>query len=169
MGGAVVSVRRIALRCRDGFPHAFAVVDAADYARLSEFRWYLASNGYARRTSKADGQRKIYLHRAILGLEPGDKRQVDHINGDKLDNRRSNLRIATSMENAQNRRGGRGSSPHRGVSWSNTNNGWLAYSQVNGVRTHLGTFGSEEAAARAVDRHLASHAPFSPQARGEAA
>jgi hypothetical protein len=78
-----------------------AVVDDEDFERLNALKWYYF-NGYA--TS-----RKGFMHRLVMGFERGRRSfgfmdtQVDHINRDKLDNRKSNLRVCTASENAKNR------------------------------------------------------------------
>jgi hypothetical protein len=79
----------------------FAIVDTADLPLLAERRWkYDHSQGYAR--SPRGGNRYDAMHRYLMGLVPGDKRQVDHINGNRLDNRRENLRVCTAQENRRN-------------------------------------------------------------------
>ena len=86
-----------------------ALVDDADFDWLNQWKWYAAkavSNGafYARRTINETGT-SIHMHRAILGLEPGDPRRADRIRRDgTLDNRRDNLRIATQSQNITNSR-----------------------------------------------------------------
>jgi hypothetical protein len=90
----------------------WAVVDAADYEWLMQWKWnarWLPKRRihYAMRNSKRDEtgkQRSIAMHREILALRAGDKRQGDHINHNTLDNRRCNLRIATHIESSRNRR-----------------------------------------------------------------
>jgi hypothetical protein len=63
--------------------------------------WTVNSGGYVHATIQGI-QRP--LHRLLMGLEPGDPRQVDHINGNRLDNRRCNLRVCTARENRRNAR-----------------------------------------------------------------
>lgn len=85
---------------------ARAIVDPEDYNRLSQYKWYLSSSGYAVRTVyKDDGIRwmgKMPMHREIMGNPPYGV-YVDHINHNRLDNRRSNLRLCTPQENSLNR------------------------------------------------------------------
>ena len=82
-----------------------AVVDAADYEWLSRWKWKPHRNGYACRTTYDKTTKKfplLLMHRAVLGdIPPG--MTVDHINRDKRDNRRANLRIVTQGENNRNR------------------------------------------------------------------
>ena len=80
-----------------------AIVDAADYERVSQFRWYAVKDGktfYA--YARANRYSPISMHRFILELNQHDL-EVDHINGNGLDNRRANMRLATRQENARNR------------------------------------------------------------------
>jgi len=88
----------------------FAKVDSTDYDDLMQYRWCCPKGsrgrvGYAKRTiTIANGKRKdIFMHRYLMGDPIG--LQIDHINHDTLDNRRSNLRFATASQNSANRRG----------------------------------------------------------------
>ncbi len=79
-------------------------VDRADYERLNQYCWYRAGDGdsYAGRSVKRNGKwRVVYLHRELMAPPPGFV--VDHANGNKLDNRRENLRICTYAQNSANR------------------------------------------------------------------
>lgn len=85
----------------------FATLDACDAWAL-EHKWHMRGGrvyAYPARSTKVGGKsRKIYLHREILGLGAFDgERMVDHIDGDRLNCRRSNLRIATNSQNQMNR------------------------------------------------------------------
>jgi hypothetical protein len=121
------------------------LVDDQDAARIPG-KVSVGSHGYAQ--IWADG-RVWVLHRWLLGLERGDKRMADHINGNRLDNRRSNLRVVTPSESSSNVRG-RASSGFRGVY---PNHGrWAAASKLNGRKIHLGTYDTPEEAA-AVSHH----------------
>src|SRR5687767_10322229 len=84
---------------RDGNIKAHIRLDAADAQKYGKWKWTLRS-GYAVRT---DSGHSVSLHRLILGLERGDPRQVDHINGNRLDNRRANIRVVTARIQQQNR------------------------------------------------------------------
>jgi hypothetical protein len=85
-----------------------AIVDAADYEWLRQWKWHAHWNTYAKkfyvdRTVRTENRnRTVLIHREILGLGAGDKRDVDHINGNPLDNRRINLRVATTSQNIMN-------------------------------------------------------------------
>lgn len=90
----------IPLRCGDTFLE-YAIVDECD-AHLAEHAWR-RTNGYATRICPGN-RNPVYMHREILGLAKGDGYMVvDHINRDRLDNRRSNLRLVTVAENCRNR------------------------------------------------------------------
>ncbi len=89
----------------------------------------------------------IYLHRQIAGAPRG--LDVDHINRDRLDNRRSNLRVCTRGQNLQNVASRGGSSLHRGVSWSKVAGKWRADVKLEGKQHYLGLFECEEDAAAA--------------------
>lgn len=150
----------IPLKGLRGEVRAVAKVDAAD-AHLASFNWHLTSRGYAARTDRTSGpKRTIWMHRVVARV--GDRRvQVDHINRDKLDNRRANLRIATNAENGQNRDAYEGgTSRFRGVSWKPSKNRWVAHAWIDGRTVHVGYFTDEVEAARAVDRYRLEHMPF---------
>lgn len=128
-------------------------LDPEDYERVKHWAWQLHQGGYAMRIASAGRSRSrmVLLHRFILDA-PKDF-EVDHINGDKLDNRRSNLRLATRSENMRNRpKSSRSSSPYKGVRLANGGPRWRAYigSKADGQK-HLGCFDSAEEAARAYD------------------
>jgi hypothetical protein len=142
---------RIELRRRTG-PSMWAVVDLADLERVQRHRWHvliLPHTSYAQGRVTPGSQKMISLHRFIMN--PGPGLDVDHINHDGLDNRRSNLRVATRPLNLGNSRPRAGSSVFKGVSWRKQERTWRAGIGVNGRNIHLGFFSTEEAAARAYD------------------
>lgn len=107
-----------------------ALVDDQDYDRLNKFRWSITNNGYAIRRLK---DKYFLMHREIIDIPKG--MDTDHINRNKLDNRRKNLRIATrSQNNANQRLNSYNSSGYKGVSWNKTLKLWMAYIKVDGKR-----------------------------------
>lgn len=91
------------------------------------------------------------MHRMLLGVT--DHRvEIDHIDGDGLNNRRANLRTATRAQNARNMMKSRGRSRFKGVDFHKLTNKWRARIVVNYVERFIGLFGAEEAAARAYDQ-----------------
>jgi hypothetical protein len=159
----------IPLRNRRGESVAHALIDVAD-AELAGFRWYLdrgnvsrSGKPYARRRDP-DRPGSIYLHRMVLGLSADDPRKGDHINGDTLDCRRSNLRIVTTAQNAQNQGSRRGSSTYRGVTWDKARQKWMATGFLDGRHKTIGRFDTEEEAASASAAWRAEHMPFSSDA-----
>ena len=101
-------------------------IDDAD-SHLAQHNWHL-NQGYACRYTYENGKQvRHYMHREILGLKPGDGLCADHINRDRFDNRRENLRVVTQQENRQNLSSHRNStSPYRGVCWDKSVGKWLA-------------------------------------------
>lgn len=130
-----------------------ALVDEADYEWLSQWRWTFAGEptggGYAVRGCDVGGARRtLLMHRAILSPEPG--LQVDHINGDGLDNRRANLRPCTASQNCQNRAVKKGTrSGFKGV--TKYNRYWRAAIRAEGRTRYIGYYATPEEAARAYD------------------
>jgi hypothetical protein len=157
------AARGIPLHAKDGTVAAFAMVDALDHAEVAHHRWHL-SNGYVRRlvTISRKRQYPVLLHRGLLGLRRNDGQEVDHRNGDKLDCRRRNLRLAPDKLNTQNRAPNRNArSRFRGVAWRRDVGQWTAQVTIRGRRHYLGRFDSEEAAAEASAAFRAEHMPFS--------
>jgi hypothetical protein len=128
-----------------------AIVDADDYEKISQHKWMCTSNGYAARRPWNKGNRiSILMHRVIL--DAPDDMQVDHINGNKLDNRKSNLRLCTFQQNMCNRPSNYvAKSGYKGVWVNQTGRPWLAVIKAHGKRFCLGTFDTAEEAARAYD------------------
>lgn len=133
----------------------YALVDD-NYEWLSKFKWQANSYGYAVREQylgMENGKRKracIYMHRLIA--QTPDGMHTDHINGERNDNRRSNLRICSALENTRNaRKAPNCSSKHKGVNWHKRDELWQAQIRADGKIKYLGSFISEEDAARAYD------------------
>lgn len=158
----------IALRNEIDEVVAKALVDERDYAEVRDYRWHRGSHGYAA-TSLQDGEERdeVLMHRLLVGVEKGDPRLVDHINGNKIDNRRKNLRVLLSKaHNAQNqkKRSDAIYSQHRGVGMDPRSGKWRARVRVGGVEKYLGTFDTEDEAARAAREARAKLMPFSKEA-----
>lgn len=133
-----------------------ALIDAADAERVLAFKWSALCTSPGRKKPRWYGYRHdysvkppkgIYLHRFILDATQGV--EVDHWNGDGLDCRRANLRLATRSQNAQNIRVCRGAVPFRGV--HPVRDWWRAEIDCKGVTTRSRLFDTAEDAARAYD------------------
>lgn len=127
-------------------------------ADLAEFKWCAqAHHGggfYAVRNSAHPKRMKVLLHRVILERvigRPLTKTELtDHISGNKLDNRRENLRIATNAQNLRNRGKQRNNTTgFKGVAWHRASGKWTAQIVVNGKKRFLGYFTTPEAAHEA--------------------
>ena len=133
-----------------------AIVDDQDGPLVMRYRWYAILNKgtwYARTSlPRVDGiQKHVSMHRLILNATPGQ--QVDHRDGDGLNNRRCNLRRATQSENNFNRRRLRQvkTSKFKGVCFRPQLNKWYAQIAKHGRVIYLGVFTHEEDAAQAYD------------------
>lgn len=163
---------KIWLQEKDG-ERLYALISAEDFDLVNSFdgTWYANKDSktnlyyvYINVYGGGKGKRikSIKLHRLILGLGDGrvDKRIVDHINRNPLDNRRENLRICTPGQSVQNRAGW-SSSGYRGVHWHKRHQKWVAHVQINGKLIHLGYYDTPEEAAKVVSEYRKKHLPFS--------
>ncbi len=122
----------------------WTLVDEDVYPSVLHLRWSLSGGERAYACSRI-GKRFVRLHHLVIG-EPPTGMQVDHINGNKLDNRRCNLRFATNSQNCQNK------PPGMGRQWKGLQKykcGWMARIRTPAGRICLGTFKTEIDAARA--------------------
>lgn len=136
----------------------YVLIDEVDKAIVEKYKWFVAVNktnrkmyvkGYLRGRHE-DGY--IYLHRLLLTPEPN--MQVDHINGDPLDNRHSNLRICTCQQNTCNQsKRCDNTSGYKGVTWNKKNKKWHSQIWANGTNIHLGYFENKHQAALMYDMH----------------
>ena len=146
----------IVVNCADGtslIPLSrglWATVDTADVPLLAPYAWSAGERGggfYA--VGRVDGER-VYMHRFLM--HPPRRMRVDHINRDTLDNRRSNMRLATPSQNSANsvahcdNRSG-----YKGIEFHRRSGLWMARICVNYQRILLGYFHTPEEAARAYD------------------
>ncbi len=124
------------------------LLDAEDYERFSDRSWIAINKSgvwYACRTTYAGGGRanrktkRLYLHRQIMGEPSG---QVDHLDGNGLNNLRSNLRSVSNSENQRNRAGAQSNSTSgiRGVFWHKQRKKWAASLRLNGRQISLGLY-----------------------------
>lgn len=131
-----------------------AIVDVADYEWLSQWKWrcLFRGGGYAIRICRKSGkQRLVYMHREIMALPFRDKRQVDHINHDPLDNRRSNLRAVSCAVNQLNSRIRKDNTLGiKGISISG--NGYCARIKVSGKMLHIGSYADAASAGAAYEK-----------------
>lgn len=125
------------------------VVDDNDYEKLSQHKWYLRKDGYIARTAD---KRTVYAHRVIMNTPDG--MHTDHINRDKLDNRKANLRICTHKENMVNRKY---NDKSRGYAHKFTVRGyeyWVGIVKVNKVIYRTTTCATKEMALGALKQMI---------------
>jgi hypothetical protein len=132
------------------------LVDAEDYEYLSQWGWYKDGTGYASMSITEDGKQRIYfLHRVIM-VRVCDitGKVIDHINGDRLDNRKENLRAVSNAENLQNVHNKRKgcSSKYFGVWYDKGRQNWYAHIMKNYRKYYIGRFDTELEAAIAYNK-----------------
>jgi hypothetical protein len=143
-----------------------ALVDAADFEWLNQWKWharknrgFYAARGSGRKAKREGAPSLIYMHRLICPVPDGFV--ADHINGNSLDNRRCNLRVATFTQNAVNVRHRRNKFGFRGVALATSSGRFAASTRKDGRNMHIGVFDTPEEAARAYDAAvLAIHGPL---------
>lgn len=124
----------------------YAILDEPDYYKVMYMIFYALKG---RNTTYAVHRKDILLHRFLMGLQKGDPRQVDHEDGDGLNNRRNNLRICTPQQNSRNHQGKRDNQKYKGIYVERDK---YAASIWNGTKQiYLGSFLSMQDAARAYD------------------
>ena len=134
----------------------FAIVDPDDYHRLAGFKWRLCRTKgknvlYAERSIRLPNGKysRILMHRRLIYVPDGYV--IDHINGDGLDNRKANLRIATVAQNAWNSKKRNSASGYKGVWFDKNKRLWRAAIVCNRKRIHVGYFKNKLDAANAYD------------------
>jgi len=111
-------------------------LDDADYENVTQYAWHRNYHGYV--VGKINNKR-VYLHRFLMDYPQGQV--VDHINGDKQDNRRCNLRICTARDNIRNAKLSKNNTSGRtGVSFRKDRNTYRAYIMVDRTYIHLGHY-----------------------------
>lgn len=128
-------------------PNKFCFIDDDDAHLVTPFKWTYSSTGYARRICAG---KNVSMHRVIMG-SPKDL-CVDHINGNTLDNRKSNLRTCTKMENCRNQKTKGSSSKYKGVSVQSSRGKWQVKIRSMHKTIFVGRFDDEREAALAYDK-----------------
>lgn len=125
------------------------IVDDDVYEWASKLKWCFNNNYAVRSSNRIHGKQfQIYLHKEIMNAPKGI--QVDHINGDKLDNRKENLRLCTIQENSRNYSLPRhNTSGYKGISWLKRINKWQAQISINNKIVYIGVYFNKEDAAKA--------------------
>lgn len=137
----------------------YAVIDSIDYKAIKPFHWHFSTCGYATTTFWNDGKCKhAAMHRFLLGYPPKG-RVIDHINGDKLDNRRHNLRICTHRQNIMNQKvqSIKKDSRYKGVCLHACTGKWRAQLYTGKKQYYLGLFLNEMDAATAYNDAAIKH------------
>ncbi len=126
----------------------FAVIDDDDYDRISSHKWYAKKNNvkckvvyYAATNITILGKRTtIRMHQFILGSSPNGK-EIDHADGNTLNNQKHNLRFCTRTQNLYNAIGSPYSATkHKGITFNNKSNMYRVRISINGKSTHIGCF-----------------------------
>lgn len=126
------------IKCTNPNNDNMFLIDAEDFEKIKNKMWSLNDVGYIR-------TRNILLHRLIMDCPKN--MQVDHKNGNTLDNRRCNLRICTQSENNRNTKKRRdNTSGYKGVSWNKNRKKWVAIISINSKHCALGYFTTKEEA-----------------------
>lgn len=130
-----------------------AIVDDGDFDWLNQWKWHIHRETrwgrYAVRTDSRSGK-VVIMHRLIMDAPKG--MQVDHINGDGLDNRRENMRLCTNSQNTKNKRLSKSStSGYKGVSWFSKLGKYASRIRVDGELIRLGYFHDPIEAAKVYD------------------
>lgn len=129
----------------------YIICDDEMFEYLIEYKWAMRKDGYVSAYITGTGRNgsKALVHRVIANCPIG--MVVDHIDGNKLNNQKSNLRICTQGQNLMNKRKTRGVSKYKGVYWNGIANKWVSIIRLNGKGYNLGYFSDEESAGKAYD------------------
>jgi hypothetical protein len=124
---------------------ARAIVDTDMVPEIKKHKWYLATAGYA----VTDTEKKMFLHHFVIG-HPEKPYEVDHINRNRLDNRKVNLRFVTSTQNNINMGlSCKNTSGYKGIGWCKKNQKWRVRIKIHRNEIHLGYFANKNDAIAA--------------------
>lgn len=125
------------------------LIDIDDYNKLKDYKISLLKIGYAVTYIK---EKMYYIHRLILNAKSNE--QVDHINGNPLDNRKCNLRLSNQNQNMHNmsKRKKKTSSKYKGVTWHKALKKWMAQIGYNSKHYYIGIYKNEKEAAIAYNK-----------------
>jgi len=132
----------------------FAIVDDEEFERLNKYGWWLGAGGYPLRQiyiGKSGDKylyKNVFMHQDIMGTKIGFR--VDHVDGNKLDNQKKNLRFASKSQNNWNRKN-TNPSGYKGIQFHTTSKKWRAKITKNDKQYFLGCFDTKEEAAKAYD------------------
>jgi hypothetical protein len=135
---------------KDGEIHGWAWVSDEDWPRLKQYTWWTVGPYVFRSMYTDEGAKTtIPMHRDIMELKNGDPLEVDHIDRDTFNNRRSNLRVVTRWIQEGNHDFSKSSSKKIGVSYDQRLRKWKAQGSLDGTYVYLGVYETEEAAVLA--------------------
>lgn len=127
-------------------------VDNEDFELLNRFTWYVSDNGYA--MTQIRGQKHVKMHHLVYGAIDNPKLVIDHLNNDRLDNRKKNLRLCSQEANSKNRK------CVQGYSWDKARNAYIVRYQ----NKFCGRYQTEEEAKKAF-KNACSGQKYNPQQR----
>lgn len=134
----MINDMKIPLRNRRKEIVGYAIIDGENINKVSEHKWCLDKHGYAVSAWREKGKTiNKKLHHFVLNVK---NIEIDHINRDKLDNRKANLRIVTRSQNNMNSNKPRRANPYRGVHWDKSKNKWMAQIKFDGQHIFIGRF-----------------------------
>jgi hypothetical protein len=143
-------IAEICLYDVQGKERARAIIDVEDIKKIEKHKWYLSAQGYVQ--AHIEGGLPKIQH-IILDVKPNMREHIDHINGNRIDNRRANLRFCVSAENARNRgKQKNNKSGYKGVYNDGKSPNWAANIRVDKKTIYIGTFKNIIDAARAYNR-----------------
>ena len=130
-----------------------ALVSDEDYENVNEYKWCASKAGKTFYAVRGDNKSTQAMHRFIFGLKNGEKKDVDHIDMNGLNNQRENIRVCSRSENKRNVPPLKNkTSKYKGVFKGKSHSNWQCQITINGVLMHLGSFKDEVEAAKAYNK-----------------